>query len=394
MMSHRPRVALLIETSNSYGRGLLRGITRYVREHRPWTTYVPETGRGEVPPAWLKRWHGDGIIARIENESIARIIEQARLPTVNVSAGRLAPQFPVVETDNAAIAQAAFAHLHERGLRQFGYCGDARFEWSNLRSASFVQLASQAGLSVEVYRPRRATSERPWEQEQEELALWVSRLPKPVGIMACYDIRGRQLLDVCRQGGIAVPDQVAVIGVDNDDLLCELAEPPLSSVIPDTGQSGYVAAELLDRLLAGEPLEPGEQLIKPLGVATRHSTDVLAIDDEDLVRAVRFIRDHACEGIKVDAVLDHVAMSRRALEYRFLQRLGCSPHERIVQVQMQRVMQLLGETELPLADVAERAGFKHVEYLSVVFKRRTGLSPREFRQRSRGQSAGGSGPEA
>ena len=384
MTPHRPRVALLIETSNSYARGLLRGITRYVREHRPWATYVPETVRGETPPAWLKRWRGDGIIARIENPSTAKIVQQAGVPTVSVSAGGFAPQFPVVETDNQAIAVQAFAHLQERGLRHFAFCGDARFAWSRLRSESFVRLAAEAGHTAQLYRPRSRAPEPPWEQQQADLARWVAQLPKPIGIMACYDIRGRQLLDVCRQVGATVPDEVAVIGVDDDRLLCDLAQPPLSSVIPDTNRSGYVAAELLDQMLMGRRVEPGERLIAPLGVATRQSTDVLAIDDPDVVRAQRFIRDHACEGIKVEAVLEHVAISRRALEYRFAELLGCTPHERIVQVQLQRVRQLLSETDLSLVEVAERAGFKHVEYMSVVFKRRTGVAPREYRLRSRG----------
>ncbi len=356
---------------------------RYVREHRPWTIFVPETGRGDAPPGWLKRWHGDGIIARIENETIAKIVKQSGVPTINLSAGRFAPQFPVVETDNQAIAREAFSHLLQRGFRQFAYCGDVRFAWSQLRSERFAQLAAEAGYPTHIYQPGSTNPVESWEQEQSELADWIGGLPKPVGVLACYDIRGRQVLQVCRQIGAAVPDEVAVIGVDDDELLCELAQPSLSSVIPDTGRSGYVAAELLDRLLAGEQISPVEHLIKPLGVATRHSTDVLAIDDADVARAVRFIRDHACDGIKVDAVLEHVAMSRRALEHRFTNLLGCTPHERIVQEQIKRVMELLSDTELPLAAIAERAGFNHVEYMSVVFKRRAGLSPREFRLRRR-----------
>jgi LacI family transcriptional regulator len=206
--------------------------------------------------------------------------------------------------------------------------------------------------------------------------------------MACYDIRGWQVLEICRRLGIRVPDEVAVIGVDNDELLCDLSQPPLSSVIPDTDRTGYEAAALLDRMLAGRKVPPDELLIQPLGVATRQSTDVLAIDDEDLAAGLRLIRDHACDGIHVDDILARLAISRRVFESRFKKRLGRTPHEEIVRLQMQRVIDLLTQTDLPLLAIAERAGFKHVEYMSTAFKQRMGLAPREYRLRQRANREG------
>jgi LacI family transcriptional regulator len=197
--------------------------------------------------------------------------------------------------------------------------------------------------------------------------------------MACYDIRGREVLDVCRQLGISVPDEVALIGVDNDELICDLAEPPLSSAIPDTRRAGYEAARLLDRLMAGESELPLAHLIPPLGIAVRGPTDVLASDDADVSEAVRFIRAHASEGINVEDVLRAVPLSRRVLESRFEKQLGRTPHEEITRVQIERVKELLAATDLPLAEVAHRAGYKHVEYMSVAFKRDTGLAPSRYR---------------
>jgi LacI family transcriptional regulator len=201
--------------------------------------------------------------------------------------------------------------------------------------------------------------------------------------MACHDPMGLQILEACAQIPISVPDEVAVIGVDNDDLLCDLSQPSLSSVVPDTARIGYQAAELLDRMLGGEVVRPQDIQVTPLGVETRQSTDVLAVSDPDVVQAIRYIREHACEGIDVGAVVKKLAISRRVLELRFRELLRCTPHEQIVRVRIQRAMQLLAETELPLKTIAERAGFNDVEYLSMAFKRHSGLSPREFRRRRR-----------
>jgi LacI family transcriptional regulator len=384
-MAKRPFVALLIETSNSYARELLRGVHAYLREHRPWSIYLPEAGRGDMPPTWLTSWDGDGIIARIENKRIARIVRGCREPVVDLSAGRFVPELPCVETDNQEIARLAFEHLYERGFRSFAYCGDDRFAWSIDRGFWFSQFADEVECSCSVFRPsRRRRAEASWEYEDKELAVWIESLSKPCGLMACYDIRGRRVLEICRRLGVAVPDEIAVVGVDNDDLLCNLADPPLTSVVPDTHRTGYQAAEILEAMMAGEAVEPGVRLVKPTGIVTRQSSDVLATGDADVSTAVRFIRDHACDGIKVEDLLRAIPISRRVLESRFKKMLGRTPHEEILRVQLQRVKQLLEETDLPLAAIAERGGFKHVEYLSVVFKRHFQQPPSQYRTEHRG----------
>jgi LacI family transcriptional regulator len=381
-MKKRKEVALLVETSNAYARGLLQGIVRYIREHSPWSFYIPEQGRGDVPPGWLADWQGDGIIARIENQEIARSVAASGLPAVDVSAARLLPQLPWVETDDHGISRMAAEHLLDRGFKHFGYCGDARFNWSNWRGEQFEKSIRLAGRKCHHYRaaiPLLA----PLEDQVSEIAGWLRKLPKPVAVMACYDIRGQQVLDACRNAGLAVPDEVAVIGVDNDALLCDLSSPPLSSVIPNTQRTGYEAAALLDQLMSGRNVAPEAHLISPLGVATRQSTDVLAIDDPHIARAVRHIREHACEQINIESVLKVVPLSRRLFESRFKKLLGHTPHEEITRVRMNRVKELLTETGLTLAEIAERTGFEHVEYLSAAFKKKVGLPPNRYRARSR-----------
>ncbi len=369
------KVALLIETSNAYARGLLQGIVAYQREHRPWSIFLAEHTRGDCPPDWLAHWDGDGIIARIENAAIARALRKVRLPIVDMSAARLLPSVPWFETDDAAVAQAGFEHLRERGFRHFAFCGDPHFNWSHWRQEHFEHASRVEGRDCFTYSPTRAAGH----DEVDAIARWIRKLPKPVGIMACYDLRGVQVLDACRRLGVPVPDEVAVVGVDNDELLCELAHPPLSSVTPNTRRTGYEAAALLARLMDGGKARAETHLIPPLGVATRQSSDVLAIEDPHVSRAVRFIRARACEGINVKDVLRAVPQGRRLLEARFKKLLGRTPHEEILRVQINRVRQLLIETELPLAAIAERTGFEHVEYLGVVFKRETGRTPGAYR---------------
>ena len=380
-----PRVAVLIESSNAYGRGLLSGIQRHVREHEPWTIFLPEHGRGLPPLESLARWQGDGVIARIETDAIATALDRLRrrqpLAIVDVSAARLLDGVPYVETDDSAIARLAAEHFIERDFRHLAYLGDDRFRWSHNRRDAFVAAAGH-GRTVAVYEPPRRG--RSAAADDDAIEAWLVSLPKPVGLLACYDIRGRQALDACRRAGLAVPDEVAVLGVDDDELLCGLSSPPLSSVIPDSSGAGRLAAELLDAVFRGERLEHDEWLLPPVGIATRQSTDVLAIDDELVVAAVRFIREHACGGIKVADVVRGLDVSRRVLESRFTRRVGHTPHEEIARVQFRRVEQLLAETDLALATIASRTGFRHTEYLTVAFTRRHGVSPSRWRRDRRG----------
>lgn len=384
-MRDRRSVALLVETSNAYARGLMDGIVAYQREHELWSIYVGEQERGARPPAWLRNWKGDGIIARIETEAIASVVRRMNLPTVDVSAARKVRSIPWVETDDRELARLAARHLIDRGFRTLAYCGEPHYNWSVWREQQFIQFAQEAGCECLVFAGKSSSDkDYSWTRERRRLKAWVEELPKPVGVMACYDFKGQQLLDVCRELDIAVPEQVAVIGVDNDARLCRLCTPPLSSVIPDTLRTGYEAAELLDRMMRGEKVGTDGVLIPPLGIAERQSSDVYAIDDADIAAALRYIREHACEGISVADVLTAVPLSRRMLEHRFLKLVRRTPHAEIIRIRMERAGRLLRETDLSLAEIAGRAGFADANYLSVAFKKQMGVSPRAYRADMRG----------
>jgi LacI family transcriptional regulator len=383
-MKQRPAVALLIETSNAYARGVLEGILAFVRQRTAWSIHLTEQGRGDRPPAWLARWKGDGIIARIETRAIASAVKKKRLPLVDVSAARYVPNAPWVETDDAEIARLAAEHFLERGFRHLAFCGEPRFAWSRLRCEHFMKRVCAAGMPCATYQSGSQTRRPlPPAAERAALAKWVRSLPKPVGVLACYDIKAQQLLDACRDASIAVPEDVAVLGVDNDPLLCNLTAPPLSSVIPNAQRAGFEAAALLDRMLSGKKIAPTAHLIEPLGVETRQSTDVLAITDRDVAAALRFIREHACDGIRVTDVLKAVPLSRRVLESRFLKLAGRSPHDEILRIRLERVKSLLLETDLSLERIATLAGFEHPEYMNVAFRRELGPTPGQYRRQMR-----------
>lgn len=383
-MRARPKVALLVETSNTYAREVLHGIRNYQREREGWSIYLAEHGRGEILPGWLQSWQGDGIIARVENEKICRAILHTKLPAVDVSFGLEHSPFPRVVTDSLATTRLAAEHLLERGFTNFGYCGESRYHWSRLRSDLFAGQIRSAGHKCAIFESHGKHGRGDaWELELDAIAEWLQKLSKPVGIMACYDIRGQQVLEACRRLNIAVPDEVAVIGVHNDELLCELCDPPLSSVIPNARRAGYEAAALLDRMMRGEKIPSQRLLLAPVGVATRQSTDVVAVSDPQISRAVRFIREHACEGITVEEVLKAVPMSRTSLERRFKQLLSRTLHDEILRVKIDRAKSMLATTDLTMALISERAGFEHVEYFSVAFKRIVGDTPGRFRTRHR-----------
>ncbi len=372
------KVALLIETSNSYARDLLQGVRAWVRENEGWTIRLTEQGRGAAVPDWLRQgWDGHGVIARVESAAIARRLRETGLPVIDVSAALPELVFPRVATDAAGTAQMAAEHLAQRGLRSFAYCGDRRFHWARRRGEAFAIAVRNLGGTCALFSPDPAAVD----DEIEAIARWLPSLPRPVGVLACLDGRGQQILAACRQAGLSVPDEVAVIGVHNDELLCELSDPPLSSVIPNARRAGHEAAALLARAMRGRRVPVALHEIPPLGVAARQSTDVGAVGDPKLAQVLRLMRDRAASGGNVKELLRAVPMARTALERRFKAVLGTSPHAHMRRLRMERVRELLVRTSLPIGEIAAATGFEHVEYLSAMFRRECGLTPREYRAR-------------
>jgi LacI family transcriptional regulator len=385
-----PRVALLIETSRSYGRDLLLGIARYVRIHGPWSIEFEEGDPCEVIPNWFRRWRGEGVIARIKIPELARAINRKKVPAVDLYGGLPGLKIPTMRSDELAVGRLAAEHLLERGFRQFAFCGYNGTDWSDRRRIGFEQTIAKKGFPCQIFQnpiPRAVRSTAEYEehgiQYEQQLKNWLSSLPKPIGLMVCNDSRGRQLLSGCRALGLVVPDDIAVIGVDKDEVLCELSDLALTSVILNTERIGFEAAALLDRMMRAEKPPEEEIVIEPKGVFTRRSTEVLAIEDRQIAMALRQIREHACDGLDVPTLLKTVPLSRSSLERRFIQVLARSPNAEIQRVKLERAKQLLLDSKLPLNVIAEKAGFEGQEYMCRVFKQKYGMTPGQFRQAGR-----------
>jgi LacI family transcriptional regulator len=385
----RRRVALLIESSRGYGRGLFLGVARFVRQRHDWSVQSEEWKWTDPPPAWLKNWDGDGVIARVETTDMARLILRLGAPAVDLRGSVTGFGFPLIDTDDQKVACLAAEHLMERGFRHYAFCGFVGANYSDKRSHWFQERLARSDLKCHLYSPPRPASKgRTIDHEkrgllfQENLADWLKSLPKPVGIMACNDIRGQQVLNLCPRADLIAPEEVAVIGVDNDETLCELSDPPLSSVAPDTLRIGYEAAVLLEQMMDGQkpPVQP--LLIPPLGIVTRRSTDVLALEDRKLAAGLRFMREHAFDRITINEVARASAMSRRVFERRFARQVGRTPKAEVLRLRLERVKQLLLDTDWSLAEIAGRTGFKYGEYLHTVFSGKIGVTPGEFRRRS------------
>jgi len=377
----RPHIALLVETSLASGRDILRGIARYVREHRPWALFHEPHGLEDSAPRWLRGWRGDGIIARVQTLAMAQEIGATGIPVVDALGVVPDTAFPLVHVDDAAIARMAAEHLLERGLRQFAFFGIEGENWSEQRYSGFRLAVASVCRNVARYElPRDPSGARSWERVGDRLARWIASLPKPAGVLVCSDQRGAQFLEACRRARVAVPDEIAVISVDNDEPLCDVCDPPLSSIVASHVRVGYEAAALLDGLLGGEPVPGSSILIPPQQVVARQSTDTLAIEDPSIAAALRLIRERAHTDLQVDAIAHELRMSRSVLQRRFRTRLKRSVHQEILAVRIHRARELLLNTDLPLVTVAERAGFKHQEYMGAVLKARLGTTPARLRR--------------
>ncbi len=391
-MLKRKKVALLIESSRAYGRGLLRGIAAFLHTRPDWSVYLQSRSPEDPPPPWLDGWDGHGIIARVESRSLGAAILRTGLPVIDVR-GAFDLDMPLVETNEHSTCRLAFDHLRGRGFRHLAFCGFEGANYSERRLRYFRTLASAPGFSFHSYEsplPGKPGGELML-SSREQLALltidslkkWLLDLPKPTGLFACNDVCGQQVLNACRETGIAVPEQIAVLGVDNDTVHCELSEPPLSSILLNARQIGYTAASLLDEMMARGKKPEAKTFIDAVKVVVRQSTDIVAVDDPIVAKAMRFIREHACNGIDVSAIARAAAVSRRQLERRFRQHLDRTPNDEIQRVLMRRVTELLTATEMSLAEIAESTGFEHPEYLSTVFKKSARMTPMAYRRAQR-----------
>jgi LacI family transcriptional regulator len=380
------RVALIYDAKLPYDLKVISGIARYVQEGAELNIYIEEDALQSQRLPDLKSWHGDGILADLDDPGVAAAVSRAKLPVVGFGGGygwysRESP-IPYFFSNQTAVADLAADHLIERGFRHFAFCGLPQTPanlWGEERCLAFAKRLETRGFSCHVY-PVVHKSTRQWTSVLASLGAWLKTLPKPVGLMAANDKRARHVLEACHTYGLQVPEEVAVIGVDNDEVLCELSSPQLSSVEQDAKRIGYEAIALLDRLMGGE--KPGQRhfFIDPLGVVTRRSTDILAVEDRLVASTISFIQSSASQGIRVRDVVNSLAISRSSLETRFKAATGQTISAAIRRAQLQRAQRMIAETNLAMKEVAAVTGFKSVQHMTTSFGKAFGRTPAKYRK--------------
>jgi LacI family transcriptional regulator len=377
---HVPRVLLLVDTAGAVGRDMIMGIGRYALENGPWSIQYEYRALDSLPPQWLKQWRGDGIISRTINLKQAKILWETKLPLVELHG------FPKIGVANVwmdpqMLGRMAAEHFQNCGLRQFGFFTYGEAWWIKLHREAYRQALKERGYDCHIYRPAASNRNLPlWHESQRPgLVKWICSLPHPIGVYTIGDLHSVRLLDMCHELSVAVPEEVAILGVGNDPVICETVRPTLSSVDVNAQRIGYEAAGMLDRMMDGKPVQD-LICIPPSHVVIRQSTDLVAIEDADVGQAVRMIREFACAGIDVSRVAEEIGLSRRALERRFRQHLGRTPKAEIMRIRIEHAKTLLARTDKTSESIARKSGFSSLEYFTKVFRRKVGMKPQAFRR--------------
>lgn len=380
----KPRILLVFSHRFADSSAMLGGVAQFARLHHPWSFFLDDEVRAETDPAWLRGGKWDGVISRHATPAFAQACAQLKIPLVDLNDSESIAGAPKVRPDNAAIGRAGAEHFIGRGFHTLAFCGCGDAAWSRERRDGFAgaaRLAKRECETLDVDCPGDSAP-APDARQASALAKWLRRLAKPAAIMACCDAQALRVAAAAREAGLHVPEVVAVLGVGNNAPCCELGDPPLSSVDTSAFQSGYLAAGCLAGLLSGVAPKAGGILVKPAGVVTRRSTDVVAIDDRIMADALHCIRERACLGLTVGQIIGQVGVSRSVLEKKFRTHLKHSPQAEIRRAQVEKIRQLLRETDFPLKKIAALTGFGHVEYMNVVFKRFSGQTPGTYRKKN------------
>ena len=381
-MKRRKNVLLVLETSRAVSRGILQGVSRYALEHDEWIVQVEDRGLLELPSSWLKAWKGNGIISRTSSFALAKTLQGKNVPMVELL-GNGKQVAPEVRFDDDATAALVVEHFAQAGFADFAFFAVGNAWWSEGRRESFCRKVAERQGSVHIF-PFAGIGNRTfyptWEPRYDSaVRRWLRQLPKPMAVWAASDAFAVRLVESCRQLGIAVPEEIAIMGTTNETLLCDALTPPLSSIDLNGFEIGYIAAERLAEKMNGKTPSAPPILVPPLGVVARQSTDIIACHDRRIAIAVRFIRANATAGISVHDVAEFVDIPWRTLHRLFQTQLGHTIGAEIVKTRMDRAKRLLIETDFSLSAIAIKVGYATTDYFVQAFRRETGLTPNQYR---------------
>jgi LacI family transcriptional regulator len=380
-----PQLLLFFRSRDGESTEILKGVLHHQRTHQPWSISLHGNERVESDSSWLLDRKWDGVIGYNASPLFVDTCSKLLLPFIDLSDCPSEYGVSKIRPDNLTVGHFGAEYFIERRFRNFGFCGYSNLSRSNERREGFVEALELAGKHCTAFEVKHPDTVTPvWESKQIGLlAGWLRSLPEETAIMACDDFCAQRVICAARAAGLMVPEKIAVLGANNDVMQCELGEPSISSVAINAYEAGRRAGEIMDRMLSGDGRMPVDVRIEPQGVVTRKSTDILAMRDKNVAIALNYIREYACQGITVDQVLERAFMSRSQLEHKFRRFVGHSPQKEIRRAQVAKISELLAATDMPLKEIAAEAGFVHVEYMCVLFKRVTGETPGAFRARFR-----------
>lgn len=382
-MFKRTKIILQIETTHSYGRGLIEGIVKYSQSHGRWAfiTEPPFYGSKSSISKQInnyKRFKPDGMIIR-EPKTVDCYLKLG-IPLI-VSPNKIAPEIPCIQTDAEMIGKMAADYFIKRGFEHFAFCGFKNILWSSNRLSAFVKSLNAQKFAANVFLDTVSKLSNPLSTSSLKLQTFIQKLPKPVAIMCCNDDMGKIVIENCKTCGVDIPGEAAVLGVDNDNLVCELTDPPLSSIYLDSRKAGFEAASLLDKLIKGEKTDGQIILHQPEAIITRRSSDIYAVEDEDVLKALSFISANCRYPIQSSDVAVEVGLSERQLFTKFKSRLNSTVHSEIKRMRIEKIKQLLRDTDLSITQIAYEMGFTDPAHICRYFKKLAGCGLGEYRNR-------------
>jgi LacI family transcriptional regulator len=380
------KILLLIDFSEEYGRALLRGITRYSQVHGPWSfckmpPFVREKYGIEGILKFAREWEAQAIVAQLYNTHEIKKLIDSGIYIIAQDFKERFTEIPNITSNYEKTGVKAAEYFLSKGYRNFAFYGFKEFVWSRERAVGFSDRLKKSGFSVYHFNNTQRSKHRLWYYSQSPLSDWLVQLPKPIALFACDDNQASHIAEACNLAGIRVPDEVSILGVDNDEIVCNMSNPPTSSIALDTENAGYKVAELIESMILKKTSQFQDILVESTAIISRQSTDIFAIDDSEVLKALQFIRKSISEKIQVADVVKHIALSRRAIEKRFMRIIGRSIYQEILFRKMQKAAQLLLQTKYSIMDIAIQCGFDDDKNFARMFQKTHNISPLHYRKK-------------
>lgn len=378
------KILLLIDFSSEFSRGILKGLIRYSKDHGPWIFYrLPsyyKTLYGEKGVIqWAKEWKADAIIARWDEEG-THLLTSLNIPIILQNYKSRSDYFSNLTGDYIGTGEMAAHFFIKRRYQNFAFYGNKGVIWSQERAEGFRKEIEKAGGNYYYFESENLDGEQ-WSSSHLQLDNWLLSLPKPIALFACDDSFALRVSEICKINNIAIPDEIALLGVDNDELICNLSDPTISSIVLDVEKGGYEAGRLMDQLIHHQREEPFNIVIRPTRFELRKSTEKYNITNEYILQVVHYIEKHFTSEINIEELTRLVPLSRRNLEVKFKNEMGTTIYQFILNCRIDYFTHLLLTTNRPLFDLSIDAGFSDYKNISRLFKRMKGYTPLEYREK-------------